>query len=42
MTNNVEKALFEITPEIQHYSELCIKNNFIQLSLLLIRKENFG
>ena len=33
MTNNVEKALFEITPEIQHYSELCIKNNFIDKEL---------
>ena len=33
MQKSVERALFEITPEIQHYSELCIKNNFIDKEL---------
>ena len=29
MTKTVERALFEITPEIQHFAELCEKNNEI-------------
>ncbi len=33
MTNNVERALFEITPEIEHYAELCVKNNAIDKEL---------
>ena len=33
MTNNVERALFEITPEIEHFAELCVKNNAIDKEL---------
>lgn len=33
MTNNVERALFEITPEIEHYAQLCVKNNAIDKEL---------
>ena len=33
MTKTVERALFEITPEIQHFAELCEKNNEIQKNL---------
>lgn len=33
MTNNVERALFEITPEIEHFAELCVKNNAIDKDL---------
>lgn len=33
MTNNVERALFEITPEIKHFAELCVKNNAIDKEL---------
>ncbi|MGN0332588.1 MAG: citrate/2-methylcitrate synthase [Lachnospiraceae bacterium] len=33
MANNVKRALFEITPEIQHFSELCLKNNAIDRNL---------
>lgn len=33
MANNVEKRLFEITPEIQHLAELCEKNNAIDKEL---------
>ncbi|MCI8561124.1 MAG: citrate/2-methylcitrate synthase [Dorea sp.] len=33
MTNNVERALFEITPEIEHYAGLCVKNNAIDKEL---------
>lgn len=33
MTNTVERALFEITPEIEHFSELCVKNNAIDRGL---------
>lgn len=33
MANNVKRALFEITPEIQHFSELCLKNNAIDRDL---------
>lgn len=33
MTNNVERALFEITPEIERYAGLCIKNNAIDKEL---------
>ena len=33
MANNVKRALFEITPEIEHFSELCLKNNAIDREL---------
>ena len=33
MTNNVERALFEITPEIEHFAGLCVKNNAIDKEL---------
>ena len=33
MTKTVEKALFEITPEIQHFADLCEKNNVIEREL---------
>lgn len=33
MPNTLERALFEITPEIQRFSELCEKNNAIDKSL---------
>lgn len=33
MTNNVERALFEITPEIEQYAGLCVKNNAIDKEL---------
>ena len=33
MTKTVEKALFEITPEIQHFADLCEKNNIIEREL---------
>lgn len=33
MTNNVERALFEITPGIEHFAELCVKNNAIDKEL---------
>ena len=33
MTKTVERALFEITPEIQHFAELCEKNNAIEKEL---------
>lgn len=33
MINNVERALFEITPEIEHFAELCVKNNAIDKEL---------
>jgi len=33
MTKTVERALFEITPEIQHFAELCEKNNDINREL---------
>ena len=33
MANNVKRALFEITPEIQYFSELCLKNNAIDRNL---------
>jgi len=33
MTKTVERALFEITPEIQHFAELCEKNNGIEKDL---------
>lgn len=33
MTKTVERALFEITPEIQYFSELCEKNNAIEKEL---------
>ncbi|MGN1165638.1 MAG: citrate/2-methylcitrate synthase [Lachnospiraceae bacterium] len=33
MAKNVKRALFEITPEIQHFSELCLKNNAIEKDL---------
>lgn len=33
MTKTVERALFEITPEIQHFANLCEKNNIIERDL---------
>ena len=33
MTKTVERALFEITPEIQHFADLCEKNNVIEKEL---------
>ena len=33
MTNNVERALIEITPEIEHYAQLCVNNNAIDKEL---------
>lgn len=33
MTNNVSRQLFDITPEIKHFSDLCIKNNEIEKEL---------
>lgn len=33
MTNNVERSLFEITPEIQHFARLCEENNAIDKEL---------
>ncbi len=33
MPNSVERALFEITPEIQHFAELCEANNVIDKEL---------
>ncbi len=33
MTKTVERALFEITPEIQHFADLCEKNNAIERDL---------
>ena len=33
MTKTVEKALFEITPEIQHFADMCEKNNVIEREL---------
>lgn len=33
MANDIKRDLFDITPEIQHFSELCIKNNAIEKDL---------
>lgn len=33
MAINVNRDLFEITPEIEHFSELCLKNNAIEREL---------
>ena len=33
MTKTVERVLFEITPEIQHFADLCEKNNVIEREL---------
>lgn len=33
MPNTVEKALFEITPEIQHFADMCERNNAIDKEL---------